>query len=161
MHSTNPIVAVHEQKYNTDSLAFNTINYPQTSSYPPNPNNHKHNPHPNNNKFPASSRKVYIVIHSTANILATGLWDQNVARIKGVYLNERDADDKVLLLYEEAMAGKAREIKLWDKGDGSQCFRWQTTKQTIDGCHVRVHVEKWDVTVESDDLEKALSLFAI
>jgi len=99
--------------------------------------------------------KVYIVIQAKSSHLYTAIWNPLCYTIKGVYQNEEDANNKVLLMYQEAIEDFKdleivnHQILFWERGEnGSPHNGWETGKITLDDCHIRVYVEQWSVTPE-------------
>ena len=120
-----------------------------------------HAKHVNRLSTIAETLKVYIVVQSQASQLATRIWDQISHTIKGVYESEKDANNRVLSMYREAVADRlfvGHGIMFWNKSEGSPYCHWETTGKVIDDCHVRVHVEKWDVSAERNEEAKWHSL---
>jgi hypothetical protein len=112
----------------------------------------------------ADPPKAYIVIQSTSHMLAAGIWDTVRHAIKGVYQSKKDANNKVLSLYQQVVGDRTfvrHQIRLWNKGEGSPYYHWETGGEMIDNCHVRVHVEEWAVISESNQPEKFYSLIVI
>jgi hypothetical protein len=103
---------------------------------------------------PDTSR-LYLVIKEQAALDAVGVWDQVISKIKGVYQSEKDANNKVVAMYDEEEVNIRHNIRLRNKGQGSPFYGYETVGNMEDGPLVRVHVECWNVRAESNEPERA------
>ncbi|KAE9377748.1 hypothetical protein N431DRAFT_461331 [Stipitochalara longipes BDJ] len=102
----------------------------------------------------ADPPNVYVVIKETAQTKDGGYWDQVLHKIQGIYWSERDANNKVVSMYNQFVMDITINISFYPKGYGSPFYRWETSKM-VDESYIRVRVEKWSVKAESNEPEVA------
>ena len=95
--------------------------------------------------------KVYIVVKDTATTKDGGPWDQVLHDIQGVYLSEKDANNKVIKMHNDRVKNIEVDITLWQRGHGSPFYRWETNRMVRGRFLYRVHVVVHELRATSNE----------